>query len=750
MSGSEYSLPSGSVLVGKFVIVGVLGRGGFGITYDGFDQKLRRRVAVKELFPDGAARHGSEVVGGSTFDLGHLRVRFIEEAQALARFDYAGIVRVLETFEDNGTAYMVMEYLEGENLEQCCSRLGRLSSSEVSSITLQLCAALERVHAAGILHRDVKPSNVILTPERGAVLIDFGSARELQMGTARLQTQMVSHGYAAPEQYSSAGRLGPATDMYALGATAWHAVVGSAPPSTMDRVAGVALADLRSTVPGISDSLRSFLEQALRMEATQRPANVADVRRIVNGESPRPAIVRDEVQASGGGGGPGATTIWSGPAPTKDGPPVPLGLSTKPPAVSVGGPNLPSATRSSMGSSDASKQRRNRTALIAGSVGVAAISLLAFLAVTGGRTNDTASSPLPSAPPATDGASTEVVFEPSPATVPITKAPAVPVTAQAPTVPPATTPASTKPPSTAPPSTAAPAADLHFLEVSSATPAETAAHRRAILFAIQEAATELAAARVTINVKEVDDAAIATESASALAVFSSGGSQAATSRVAAAQAAKRALIVVDGTSAALDGASFRTIASDAEQASAAAASAKTEGKTKALILSDASEESKVRAGAYRAAFPAANEIVLNGSNAAEAVSKWDADTAVLIAASDMGLVQPVLRRLSGGGRSVFGTDGMFDLAPSSSLVGARSFTSLAPVSENLAFSKRQAAAGLGSSDGQAALFAYESAKAAIAAIISGARTGEELSAALARVAPNPRVRVYSYTARGWK
>jgi serine/threonine protein kinase len=158
----EGALPTGSVLVGKFEIVGVLGRGGFGITYDGYDTHLQRRVAIKELFPDGSTRQGSEVLGTNTgsLDIAHLRQRFIEEARALARFDFPGIVRVLEAFEDNSTAYMVMEYLEGESLEQRCNRLGRLTSAETSQIITQLSDALEQVHAVGMLHRDVKPSNV--------------------------------------------------------------------------------------------------------------------------------------------------------------------------------------------------------------------------------------------------------------------------------------------------------------------------------------------------------------------------------------------------------------------------------------------------------------------------------------------------------------------------------------------------------------------------------------------------------------
>jgi serine/threonine protein kinase len=286
MSDSEL-LPNGSVLLGKFHVVDVLGRGGFGVTYDGFDDRLQRRVAIKELFPDGSTRRGSEVIGSNTggVDIGHLRQRFIEEARALARFDFPGIVRVLEAFEDNGTAYMVMEYLEGESLEQRCDRLGRLTSAETSQIISQLCDALEQVHAAGMLHRDVKPSNVILHPVRGAVLIDFGSARPAVAGTSKMHTQLVSHGYAAPEQYASSNRLSPATDIYALGATAWHVVTGEPPISTLDRVSGMTLPSVYDEAPKITPQLGAFIDAALVMDVVRRPATIAEARTFLRARS---------------------------------------------------------------------------------------------------------------------------------------------------------------------------------------------------------------------------------------------------------------------------------------------------------------------------------------------------------------------------------------------------------------------------------------------------------------------------------
>lgn len=174
-----FQLENGAVL-GKYLIGRVLGQGGFGITYLAQDTVLQRGVAIKELFPDGSTRQNSSLIPpnslGATGFL-EAKTRFLEEARTLAQFNHPGIVRVLEVFEANNTAYLVMEALTGETLGAKMAREQKLPEAEVKRLALELCAALEVVHTAGLLHRDIKPDNVFLTQDSRVVLIDFGSAR---------------------------------------------------------------------------------------------------------------------------------------------------------------------------------------------------------------------------------------------------------------------------------------------------------------------------------------------------------------------------------------------------------------------------------------------------------------------------------------------------------------------------------------------------------------------------------------------
>ncbi|MBB6098649.1 hypothetical protein HNR42_002084 [Deinobacterium chartae] len=274
-------LPAGTALAaGRYVLEATLGQGGFGITYRARDTLLGRPVAVKELFPDGSSRVGTGVIPPGSLGPGgfrEARERFLDEARTLARFDHPGIVRVWDAFEGGGTAYLAMEFLEGETLGGRLAR-GPLRPEEGLSVARDLLGALEVVHAAGVLHRDLKPDNVFLTRGGRRVLIDFGSARAFESGQARTHTRLVTPGYAPPEQYATSARFGPYTDLYALGATLYHALSGQAPPAATDRLLGVALPPLPASVP---PGLRALVERTLAVAVAERPASVAAARALL-------------------------------------------------------------------------------------------------------------------------------------------------------------------------------------------------------------------------------------------------------------------------------------------------------------------------------------------------------------------------------------------------------------------------------------------------------------------------------------
>ena len=277
------ALPRGTRLHnGAYAIGEVLGQGGFGITYKGGDMALKRYVAIKEYFPHGALRQGADVVMADDGALRRGVAEFLNEARVLSRFHHPGIVGVAGTFEANNTAYMVMEWIEGETLDARIQSKKRLDEWEVLDIGSRLASALETVHGAGILHRDIKPDNIILR-KAGAVLIDFGTARSFD-GSATKMTQIVTPGYAPLEQYAAQAKRGPASDIYALGATLYHALSGHKPVAATDRAADIALPNLRALLPGLTPMFASAIMGALEMEFARRPQSAGEFEAQLKGQ----------------------------------------------------------------------------------------------------------------------------------------------------------------------------------------------------------------------------------------------------------------------------------------------------------------------------------------------------------------------------------------------------------------------------------------------------------------------------------
>jgi len=274
------ALPPGTKLQGGVYSIGrVLGQGGFGITYLGGDIRAQRPVAIKEFFPYGSTRRGTHVhpFGGLTAaDYASSRDRFHDEATILARFDHPSIVDVYGTFEENSTAYMVMELLRGKTLGKLIEERGGLPEREAVPVIRQIGEALEVVHAGNMLHRDLKPDNIMLTDIGEVELIDFGTARTFAAGKTGRMTTMVTPGYAPLEQYGQGVRFGPYTDVYALGATLYHALTGQMPATATDRATGVDLPSPRTMNPAVSEVVSDAVMWAMEMRVDRRPQTVQE------------------------------------------------------------------------------------------------------------------------------------------------------------------------------------------------------------------------------------------------------------------------------------------------------------------------------------------------------------------------------------------------------------------------------------------------------------------------------------------
>jgi serine/threonine protein kinase len=262
---------------GRYQVLGVIGRGGFAITYEAGDRRLQRRVAIKELFPDSAVRHGSRVLTppNARTDFRDAKERFLREARVLARFTHPGIVRVYEVFEEHGTAYLVMELLDGHTLVDLLRGRGEpFTETEVLDVAARVAAALRPVHAIGVLHRDVNPSNVMLTTNGRIVVIDFGLARDFDANRTMGMTRVVTPGYAPIEQYRGEARFGPTTDVYGLAATCYRLASGRVPVAAMRREAGTDLPALHRLNPAISKRASDAIGDGLELEPSHRPQDL--------------------------------------------------------------------------------------------------------------------------------------------------------------------------------------------------------------------------------------------------------------------------------------------------------------------------------------------------------------------------------------------------------------------------------------------------------------------------------------------
>lgn len=240
-----YQLQLGTVLAGKYLLGTVLGEGGFGISYVGWDLNLDQKVAIKEYYPRNFVTRQATysptvtaLTGNNTEVYRKGQEQFVNEAKRLARFDrMPGIVYVKDFFQENGTAYMVMEFAEGKTLKQrLAENGGRLPVDMVFEMMDPVMQSLEEVHRQGMIHRDISPDNMIVDNKSRVKLLDFGAARDYLSDKERSLSVILKPGFTPEEQYRSRGEQGPWTDVYALCATIYRAVTGVTPLESLDRM----------------------------------------------------------------------------------------------------------------------------------------------------------------------------------------------------------------------------------------------------------------------------------------------------------------------------------------------------------------------------------------------------------------------------------------------------------------------------------------------------------------------------------
>jgi serine/threonine protein kinase len=282
------ALPDGTELAGDYKIVRVLGAGGFGVTYLADEPELTRKVSIKEYFPSDFALRTEKLEAtprseSCTGDYNWGLERFVEEAQTLAKFDHHNIVKVHRIFRANNTAYMVLRFEEGKSLKTWLKDLGRAPrQKELDQIVAPLLDALEAIHKADFLHRDIAPDNIIIRSSGDPVLIDFGAARSDIAAHSKTKTvsALVKPGYSPYEQYAETSRQqGPWTDIYAFSATLYHAVTGKRPPDSPSRMLKDEMVPVRdAALAGYRASFLSAIQQALALSVDARPRSVAEWR----------------------------------------------------------------------------------------------------------------------------------------------------------------------------------------------------------------------------------------------------------------------------------------------------------------------------------------------------------------------------------------------------------------------------------------------------------------------------------------
>ena len=298
ISAEPHHLPVNSILNGRYVIGKALGAGGFGITYIAYDLKMESKTAVKEYYMTGAVSRTRSLTvlptderAEENFTKG--KARFWEEAKVLAQFiSEPGIVHVKDFFEENGTAYIAMEYIDGENLSHYLKREGPQSFEKIMEMLEPVMRALDKVHRKGLVHRDISPSNLMLEKDGSVKLLDFGAARDQSLQGENSLSVMLKPGYAPVEQYRSHGKQGPWTDVYAMCATIYRMLTGKVPPASTERAFDDQLEPPSKLGVKISSQQETALLRGLAVNSEERIGSMGELLQCLNGNKKPKARIR--------------------------------------------------------------------------------------------------------------------------------------------------------------------------------------------------------------------------------------------------------------------------------------------------------------------------------------------------------------------------------------------------------------------------------------------------------------------------
>lgn len=288
-----YFLMPGTLIAGRYEIGVSVGSGGFGITYKAWDCTLSKVVAVKEYYPAGMVNRvpgEKELIvysGSRERECAAGKARLLEEARNMAKFNtHPNIIHVYDFFEENNTAYIVMEFLDGVNYKEYIKEQGgRLPLEKALEVTRAVLSALSEVHKSGILHRDISPDNIFICNDGRIKLIDFGAARFSAEDEDRTRSVILKPGFAPPEQYQTRSRQGPWTDIYAAAATLYRAVTGIAPEESVNRVEEDLLAEPKKFCPEMPDNINNAILRAMALRYELRFRSAEEFKKALDGET---------------------------------------------------------------------------------------------------------------------------------------------------------------------------------------------------------------------------------------------------------------------------------------------------------------------------------------------------------------------------------------------------------------------------------------------------------------------------------
>ena len=274
----EYALPPETILAGKYMAGRVLGQGGFGITYIGWDIALERKVAIKEYYPSGQVSRSPgtrNLTWYSSEQSLHARQdgmqMFLKEARKMVKADsIPGVVRVLDLFQENGTAYIVMEFVEGETLKARLLRDGSMDWETAKKVFRPVISAMEQVHAFGLIHRDLSPDNLMLLPDGSVKILDLGAAKDLSLNSGASSMQVAKSGFSPLEQYIQRGGSGTWTDVYAMAATIYYTLTGTLIPGAVERLEKDTISWDSPALNRLPAQAREALKKALAVQAKDR------------------------------------------------------------------------------------------------------------------------------------------------------------------------------------------------------------------------------------------------------------------------------------------------------------------------------------------------------------------------------------------------------------------------------------------------------------------------------------------------